>query len=283
MALVYVNISVVEGVGAVGRMRLAQPGGQWGVVLPGPRDRLARRLLGDDEQAAVWWLGAHGGAGESTLEELFCGSRAADHSWPLAAANVAPTRVVLVARTHARGLRAAQSAIREWAGADARVLLLGLVLIADAPGRLPHGLRQLSDLIAGGVPAVWSLPWIEAWRVGEPPAPHNAPKMVRPATAAVLATPRERQARPLVGAALSACWGVGFGAVNVTHALAEAGLAPMRHYLIILDELWRALIAGRGMVDRTNSLTRARTPSKNRSVVSNSTGVVPARLRQESS
>ena len=30
----------------------------------------------------------------------------------------------------------------------------------------------------------------------------------------------------------------------------------MRHYLIILDELWRALIAGRGMVDRTNSLTR---------------------------
>ena len=56
----------------------------------------------------------------------------------------------------------------------------------------------------------------------------------------------------LVGAALSACWGVGFGAVNVTHALAEAGLAPMRHYLIILDELWRALIAGRGMVDRTN-------------------------------
>ena len=60
----------------------------------------------------------------------------------------------------------------------------------------------------------------------------------------------------LVGAALSACWGVGFGAVNVTHALAEAGLAPMRHYLIILDELWRALIAGRGMVDRTNCLTR---------------------------
>ena len=60
----------------------------------------------------------------------------------------------------------------------------------------------------------------------------------------------------LVGAVLAACWGVGFGAVNVTHALAEAGLAPMRHYMIILDELWRTLIAGRGMVDRTNSLTR---------------------------
>ncbi len=87
--------------------------------------------------------------------------------------------MVLVARTHAHGLTAAQTAIREWAAGDAQVLLLGLVLIADAPGRLPHGLRQMAALIAGGVPALWSLPWIEAWRVGEPPAPHNAPKVVR--------------------------------------------------------------------------------------------------------
>ena len=87
----------------------AEAGGQGGVVAPGPQDRLPRRLLGDDEQAAVWWLGAHGGAGESTLEELFSGSRAADHSWPLAAAGEPPARVVLVARTHAHGLRAAQS------------------------------------------------------------------------------------------------------------------------------------------------------------------------------
>jgi Family of unknown function (DUF6668) len=179
MILVYVNSSGAEKVEAVSRMRLAGAGGQGGVVLPGPLDRLPRRLLDDGEQAAVWWLGAHGGAGESTLEELFSGSRAADHSWPLTGANVAPARVVLVARTHAHGLRAAQSAIREWAAGDAHVLLLGLVLIADAPGRLPHGLRQLADLIAGGVPAVWSIPWIEAWRVGEPPAPHNAPKVVR--------------------------------------------------------------------------------------------------------
>ena len=59
------------------------------------------------------------------------------------------------------------------------VLLLGLVLIADAPGRLPHALRQLAGLIAGGAPAVWSLPWIEAWRVGDPPGPANAPKVAR--------------------------------------------------------------------------------------------------------
>jgi acetyl-CoA acetyltransferase len=136
-------------------------------------------LLEPGEQAGVWWLGAHGGAGESTLEELFSGSRAAGHRWPLSAAGVPPARVVLVARTHARGLTAAQAAIREWAAGDAQVLLLGLVLVADAPGRLPHGLRRLAALIGGGVPAVWSVPWIEAWRVGEPPAPHNAPRVVR--------------------------------------------------------------------------------------------------------
>ena len=179
MTLIYVNNDAGAGDEVVSRMRLATAGGQGGVLLPGPQDRLARRLLGDDEQAAVWWLGAHGGAGESTLEELFSGSRAADHRWPLTGPDRPPARVVLVARTHAHGLRAAQSAVREWAAGDAPVLLLGLVLIADAPGRLPHGLRQLADLISGGVGSVWSLPWIEAWRVGEPPAPHNAPKVVR--------------------------------------------------------------------------------------------------------
>ncbi len=179
MTLVYVNNgSEVEG-GATSAMGLAEAGGQGGVVLPEPQNRLPRRLLRDDEQAGVWWLGAHGGAGETTLEELFSGSRAADHTWPLTDAERPDARVVLVARTHAHGLTAAQSAIRQWAAGDAQVLLLGLVLIADAPGRLPHTLRQLADLVAGGVPAVWSLPWIEAWRVGEPPAAHNAPKVVR--------------------------------------------------------------------------------------------------------
>jgi len=179
MTLVNVNKSGAELDEAANRMRLAEAGGQGGVVLPGPQHRLVRRRLDDEEQAAVWWLGAHGGAGETTLEELFSGSRAADHRWPLSAANRPPARVVLVARTHAYGLRCAQSAIREWAGGDAQVLLLGLVLIADAPGRLPHRLRWFAELIGGGVPAVWSLPWIEAWRVGEPPALHNAPKVAR--------------------------------------------------------------------------------------------------------
>ena len=76
-------------------------------------------------------------------------------------------------------LRSQYGWLRQWAAGDVPVLLLGLVLMADAPGRLPHPLRQLADLVAGGVPAVWSLPWIEAWRVGNPPGPANAPKVAR--------------------------------------------------------------------------------------------------------
>ena len=157
----------------------AGPGGQGGVVPPAPAHRLPRREVAAEEQTAVWWLGAHGGSGESTLEELFSGSRAAGHAWPLAPIGESPARVVLVARTHAHGLNAARLAIREWAAGGVPVLLLGLVLIADAPGRLPHALRHLADLVAGGVPAVWSVPWIEAWRVGDPPGPSNAPKAMR--------------------------------------------------------------------------------------------------------
>lgn len=60
----------------------------------------------------------------------------------------------------------------------------------------------------------------------------------------------------LQGAALMACWSAGFATANVSHALADAGLAPRRYYFAVLDELHRALRAGAGMVDRVDLLTR---------------------------
>jgi len=60
----------------------------------------------------------------------------------------------------------------------------------------------------------------------------------------------------LMAACLVATWSTGFGALNITHALADAGLEKQRRYFLILDEVWRALRVGHGMVEHYDSLTR---------------------------
>ena len=109
---------------------------------------------------------ATGVQGERSL--LAAGSRPAQHGWPVADTPGTPSRVALVARTSWSGLTAAQRAATEWASGvlGDSVQLVGLVLIPDAPGRLPKPLRDLQHVIAGGVPRVWTLPWVDAWRLG---------------------------------------------------------------------------------------------------------------------
>lgn len=118
---------------------------------------------------ALWVVGAHGGAGESTLAELDEGWAAAGHCWPELPA---PARAacVVVARTNVRGLLAARAALTQWAasGTGESVELLGLVLVADAPGKRPAPIRDLAKVVAGGAPRVWTVPWVEAWRLGDP-------------------------------------------------------------------------------------------------------------------
>lgn len=116
-----------------------------------------------------WFSSCHGGAGVSTLTALIPRSATAGRYWPMPVPP-AQARVLLVARSHASGLCAAQAAARQWAaGVLPNVRLLGLVVIADAPGKRPKPLSELVRLISGGVPQLWELPWVEALRLGEHP------------------------------------------------------------------------------------------------------------------
>ncbi len=134
----------------------------------------SRRVV---EAPSIWLVGAHGGAGETTLAMLSEDWMASEHAWPQPANVHGPACCVLVARTHTHGLLAAQRALQQWASGGTAVELLGLALVADAPGRLPAPLRDLAKVIGGGAPRVWHVPWVEAWRFDGPAS--DAPRAVR--------------------------------------------------------------------------------------------------------
>lgn len=60
----------------------------------------------------------------------------------------------------------------------------------------------------------------------------------------------------VVSAAMLATWSWGFAAVEGMTALAEEGRYPRLRWLIVMDELWRALRGGPGLVDHADAMTR---------------------------
>lgn len=149
---------------------------QLSVPQPDHADRLPRWNV-SGITPAYWWLGVHGGAGETSLARLDKKTRAAEHHWPITAAG---STVVLVARSNMSGLRAAQLAATEWAsGSTPGINIAGLVVLADAPGRLPKDIREYARVVGGGVPHLWHFPWLEAWRFGHDVLPEELPKEAR--------------------------------------------------------------------------------------------------------
>lgn len=132
---------------------------------------------GVDRPAGAWWgwCGVHGRAGVSTLARALPGGHVMTGGdrdrWP-------HLPVVAVTRSHAAGLGAASEFARHIA-ATPSWRVLGLVVVADGPGRLPRELEQFTQLVSGGFERVWRAQWVEWWRRGEPPGPLNVPDPYR--------------------------------------------------------------------------------------------------------
>lgn len=144
------------------------------VAPPDEHARLASKEVQGDVD--LWWVGVHGGSGESTLAAVSGIGHNTGHMWPHDLRS-SPS-VVLVARTHYSGLVALQNAATHWASGKVPVKLLGGVLVADAPGKLPRPLQEMVHLVTGGLPRTWIIPWVPAWRFALPD-PDQAPLRVR--------------------------------------------------------------------------------------------------------
>ncbi|MFF7950145.1 hypothetical protein [Streptomyces griseorubiginosus] len=130
------------------------------------------------------WVGTHGGAGVSTLATVY-GGHDSGRAWP---GPGAPTSVLLVARTHAAGLLAAHRALEGFRHGEhpPGLDLDAVVLVADAPGRLPRPLAGRIKEIESAVD-VYRVPWVSDWRLGDlsgkpPRGTESLIRLVRSAT-----------------------------------------------------------------------------------------------------
>lgn len=154
-----------------------------------------------DRPAAVWLLGAHGGAGVSTLCQWV--SRAGDAlgQWPAGHGRQSPF-VVIVAEESVRGLARAHALARQYAAnaAGPSAHLLGVVTVARVPGKRPQAVRHQRELLTGLVDELWAIPFVPglnelalselpSWELGDTPTTKKrpAPREAVPAPVATFA------------------------------------------------------------------------------------------------
>ena len=162
----------IAGVGATGRGCVA-PGRRRSFLTPAAstrRRRIVDRLVG----RCAW---------RRRREHARAAARRFARQRPRVAlrrARHGPHAIGAARRSHATLAAFAPRSCWRWSGrrAVSRSSLHGLVLIADAPGKLPKPLKDFAQVVSGAVPRVWHLPWVEAWRLGEPVSGDTTPKAI---------------------------------------------------------------------------------------------------------
>lgn len=149
----------------------------WSVVAgisPEDAGACALPVVLSDHHDDIVLVGAHGGAGTSTLAQL-TGLIDGGHRWPVSAP--VANRVLVVARTHMAGLQAAQAAaLRVYSGAVRGVEVVGAVLVADVPGRrLPRQLSEVMRAVKAAYPKAIEVGWIDDLRFGVVPDRFSRP------------------------------------------------------------------------------------------------------------
>ncbi|MFZ2292271.1 DUF6668 family protein [Corynebacterium casei] len=116
----------------------------------------------DDFSPLVWLVGAHGGAGTTTLAHTIAPFGDAGQQWP--AADEYPWTVI-VARTTREGIEAAHdAALQAQAGKCGDCKVLGVILVADTPGKVPKTVEQRITVLERVVPTIWSVEYHGGWR-----------------------------------------------------------------------------------------------------------------------
>lgn len=138
-------------------------GRPWAPGVDGLTVRRRIRRSAVDGAPRLWVVGAHGGAGTSTWARLLDAGDAGA-AWPQHVNPTRPLSIVVCCRSTAAGLRAAQDVGIEWASGALSGQLIGLIVGADAPGRMPRELRGLREVTSGAFPHSVFVPWQARWR-----------------------------------------------------------------------------------------------------------------------
>lgn len=67
----------------------------------------------------------------------------------------------------------------------------------------------------------------------------------------------EKRSDEVLAAVMLATWSEVFASIEASNALADAGAGPQKHFLTVMDEMWRPMrLEGAGLVEKMDSITR---------------------------